>query len=146
MLHRIACDDPTNTASTSESRIYLTPTSVTCRVLLKVVPVLLHNKFKSVETYALLDDGAQRTMILPMAVKMLQLRGEPETLALRTVRSDITHLSGSNINLEISPKSEPKRRFQILGAFAASGLDPSRAIVFQCRDFRDGTLTSEGSR
>ncbi len=123
VLHRIACDNPTNTASTSESRIYLTPTSATCRVLLKVVPVLLHNKFKSVETYAVLDDGAQRTMILPMAVKMLQLRGEPETLALRTVRSDIIHLSGSNINLEISPKSEPKRRFQILGAFAASGLD-----------------------
>ncbi len=48
VLHRIARDDPTNTASTSESRIYLTPTSATCRVLFKVVPVLLHNKFKSV--------------------------------------------------------------------------------------------------
>ncbi len=36
VLHRIACDNPTNTASTSESRIYLTPTSATCRVLLKV--------------------------------------------------------------------------------------------------------------
>lgn len=51
------------------------------------------------------------------------MEGEPETLALRTVRSDITHLSGFKINLEISPKSEPGRRFQIRGAFTASGLD-----------------------
>jgi len=116
VLHRIAREDPTNsTSSTSESRIYLTPASATCRVLLKVVPVLLHSKFKSVETYAVLDDGAQRTMILPIAIQRLQLKGEPETLALRTVRSDITHLSGSKVNLEISPKSGPKRHFQTLG-------------------------------
>ncbi|XP_073724410.1 uncharacterized protein [Misgurnus anguillicaudatus] len=124
VLHRIARDDPTNcTSSTSESRIYLTPASATSRVFLKVVPVLLHSGFRSVETYAILDDGAQRTMILPIAVHKLQLEGEPETLALRTVRSDVTHLSGLKINLEISSKSEPGRRFQIRGAFTASGLD-----------------------
>lgn len=71
VLHRIARDDPANSSSTSESRIYLTPASATCRVLLKVVPVLLHSKFNSVETYAVLDDGAQRTMILPIAVQRL---------------------------------------------------------------------------
>lgn len=88
----IAHDDPTNTASTSENRIYLIPASATSRVLLKVVPVLLLSKFMAVETYALLDDGAQRTMIFPTAVQMLQLRGEPETLALRTVRHNIIQL------------------------------------------------------
>ncbi|XP_073766348.1 uncharacterized protein [Danio rerio] len=123
VLHRIASNDQPNTSGMPESRIYLTPASVTCRVLLKVVPVLLHGKFKSVETYAILDDGAQRTIVLPMAAQMLQLKGEPEVLTLRTVRADVTHLSGSKINLEISPKGEPNKRFQILDAFTASGLD-----------------------
>ncbi|GAA6111774.1 uncharacterized protein LOC120469772 [Tachysurus ichikawai] len=56
------------------------------------------------ETYAILDDGAQRTMILPTAVQQLQLHGEHETLALRTVRLDTTYLSGSRVTFEISPR------------------------------------------
>lgn len=38
------------------------------RVLLKVVPVLLHNKNRMIETFAILDDIAERTMLLPTAV------------------------------------------------------------------------------
>lgn len=66
----------------SESRVYLTPSIASSKVLLKVVPVLLQNDSKSMETFAVLDDGAQRTMILPTAVQQLQLNGECETLAL----------------------------------------------------------------
>lgn len=59
--------------------------------------MLLHHKSKTFETYAILDDGAQRTIILPTAVQQLQLKGEPETLALHTVRLDTTHLNGTKI-------------------------------------------------
>lgn len=64
VLHCITCDEPTNTSSTSESRIYLTPASATCRVLLKVVPVLLHSKFKSVETYISVEGWTWNTGIM----------------------------------------------------------------------------------
>lgn len=72
------------------------------------------------ETFAVLDEGAQRTMILPTAVQQLQFAGERESLALRTVRPDITHLSGSKVTFEISPKG---KRYKVQGAFTASGLD-----------------------
>ncbi|XP_048010442.1 uncharacterized protein LOC125244397 [Megalobrama amblycephala] len=46
--------------SALNSRIYLTPSSPSGRVLLKVVPVLLHNKDRTIETFAILDDGAEQ--------------------------------------------------------------------------------------
>ncbi len=124
VLHGVAQSHATSISSTtSESRVYLLPSISSGRVLLKVVPVLLHHKSKMVETYAILDDGAQRTMILPAAVQQLQLNGEHETLALRTVRPDTTHLSGFEVTFEISPRDNPKKRYKVLGAFTASGLD-----------------------
>lgn len=80
------------------------------------------------ETYAILDDGAQRTMILPTAVQQLQLHGEHETLALRTVRLDTTYLSGSRVTFEISPRGNPEKRYKVLGAFTASGLEQSYPV------------------
>ncbi len=124
VLHGVAQSHATSISSaTSESRVYLLPSISSGRVLLKVVPVLLHHKSKMVETYAILDDGAQRTMILPTAVQQLQLNGEHETLALRTVRPDTTHLSGFKVTFEISPRDNPKKWYKVLGAFTASGLD-----------------------
>ncbi|XP_042615149.1 uncharacterized protein LOC122145431 [Cyprinus carpio] len=42
---------------------------------------------------------------------------------LRTVRPDTTHLSGTKVTFEISPRNNPEKRYQVLGAFTASGLD-----------------------
>ncbi|KAI4901563.1 hypothetical protein NFI96_009437 [Prochilodus magdalenae] len=124
VLHRLAQKHQSNhQLDTSESRVYLTPSVASVKVLLKVVPVLLHNKSRTTETFAILDDGAQRTMILPAAVQQLQLEGKPETLALRTVRSDITNLTGSKVTFQISPRTNPRKRFRVQGAFTASGLD-----------------------
>ena len=124
VLHNIAqCRSTDPQSRTSESRVYLTPSITSSKVLLKVVPVLLHNDSNSVETFAVLDDGAQRTMILPTAVQQLRLNGESETLALRTVRTDVTHLQGLKVNFEISPRGNPQKRFNVQGAFTAAGLD-----------------------
>ncbi|KAJ8412238.1 hypothetical protein AAFF_G00145050 [Aldrovandia affinis] len=53
------------------------------RVLLKVVRVLLHHANCTVDTYAILDDGSERTMLLPAVARKLGLQGTPEDLALR---------------------------------------------------------------
>lgn len=115
VLHGVAQSHETDTSSAkSESRIYLLPSIASSRVLLKVVPVLLQHKTKTIETYAILDDGAQRTMILPRAVQQLQLKGEPEILALRTVRPDTTHLSGTKVTFEISQEVTQKNAIRCL--------------------------------
>ncbi len=83
VLHSVAqCCSTDLQSRTSESREYLTPSMTSSKVLLKVVPVLLHNNSNSVETFAVLDDRAQRIIILPTAVQKLWLNGESETLAL----------------------------------------------------------------
>ncbi|XP_057679968.1 uncharacterized protein LOC130908509 isoform X2 [Corythoichthys intestinalis] len=124
VLHNVAQLRSTDTQfRTNESRVYLTPSIKSAQVLLKVVPVVLHNKTNSMNTYAILDDGAQRTMILTAAVQQLQLSGEPETLALRTVRPDVTHLQGVRVSFEISPQDSPRKRYKVAGAFTAAGLD-----------------------
>ncbi|KAJ8410823.1 hypothetical protein AAFF_G00187800 [Aldrovandia affinis] len=54
------------------------------QVLLKVSKVLLRNGEHTLETYAILDDGSERTILLQDAAKRLQLQGTPESLILRT--------------------------------------------------------------
>lgn len=89
------------------------------RVLLKVIRVLLHNGSRTLETYAILDDGSERTMLLPAAAQELGLQGTPEDLALRTIRQDVQTLSGSSVSFRISPAAKPKTSFLITGAFTA---------------------------
>lgn len=54
--------------------------------------VVLHNGENAMETYAVLDDGSERTKLLQAAAKALHLNGEPEQIALRTVHQDLKAL------------------------------------------------------
>lgn len=80
--------------TTASDRIYVTPPSPTGRVFIKVIPVLLWKDEKSIQTYAIFDDGAQRSIILPAAVQQLGLQGKKEVMALRTIHHDVTQLEG----------------------------------------------------
>lgn len=59
-----------------------------------MVPIIISHGRKSLTTYAILDDGAERTIMLPAATQRLNLQGEAETLTQRTIRQDVTHLAG----------------------------------------------------
>lgn len=50
--------------------------------MLKVVKVLLHNGNRKMETYAVLDDGSERSIVLAQVVQQLNLVWHPETLPL----------------------------------------------------------------
>ncbi|XP_038071933.1 uncharacterized protein LOC119740637 [Patiria miniata] len=91
-------------------------------VMLKVVPVLLHGPAGTIETYAILDDGSERSMLIQTAAEKLQLKGQPETVLLRTVRDDIVECQGSAMSLQVSPKGKPHIKYTINGAFSASNL------------------------
>ena len=93
------------------------------RILLKVVPVSLHHGSRTLDTYAVLDDGSERTMLLPTAAQKLGLQGTPETLALRTIRQDTQTLQGDSVSFLISTKAWPKTRYRITNAFTAARID-----------------------
>ena len=76
---------------------------------LKVVPIIISHGSKSLRTYTILDDGAERTIILPAAVLHLELKGEAESLALRTIRHEAS-------------LTQPSEQHLVTGAFTAGCL------------------------
>ncbi|KAJ8366331.1 hypothetical protein AAFF_G00361240 [Aldrovandia affinis] len=92
------------------------------QVLLKVSKVLLRNGEHTLETYAILDDGSERTILLQDAAERLQLQGTPESLILRTVREDRRELHGSSVTFKISPASQPTKTFTVTNAFTAAAV------------------------
>lgn len=65
---------------------------------LKFVPVIVSHGSKLLQTYAILDDAAEHTIILSATAEYLELEGEAEFLALRTVRQDIARLAVASVN------------------------------------------------
>ncbi|KAI7812768.1 hypothetical protein IRJ41_008898 [Triplophysa rosa] len=74
---------------------------------------------KTMEAYAVLDDGSERSIVLPQAVEQLNLTTEPETL---TLSQDVIQLNGASVSLAVSPLNRPSRKFQINHAFTAENL------------------------
>lgn len=109
--------------SSATQTLYLNKPVSSNKVLLKIVRVLLHHGNCSLDTFAILDDGSERTMLLPDAVRKLGLRGTEESLALRTIRHDVQTLEGASVSFHISPYSNPKKRYLISRAFTAPQLD-----------------------
>ncbi|XP_029969593.1 uncharacterized protein LOC115404414 [Salarias fasciatus] len=62
--------------------LYLDRPTEGSRVLLKVVQVRLHHGNRTLNTYAILDDGSERTMLLSGAAEELGVSGTPEDLPL----------------------------------------------------------------
>ncbi len=66
--------------------------------MLKVVPVHVHYEDRTLDTFAVLDDGSERTILLSAAAKAPGIQGTPEDLPLHTVRQDIEVLHGLSIS------------------------------------------------
>ncbi len=97
---------------------YLNRPTDCSQVLLKVVKVRLQYRERALETYAVLDDSSERTILLCETANKLCLRGIPEELALRTIRQETKVLQ----KVSVSPTSKPKQNYHISGAFAAQNL------------------------
>ncbi|XP_073719442.1 uncharacterized protein [Misgurnus anguillicaudatus] len=102
--------------------LYLDRPASSKQVLLKLSRVILQNGDKSLETYAVLDDGSERTILLYEAAQRLGLHGEVENSALRTVRQEVHTIHGRAVSFSISPVSNPDRSYSIKGAFTAKEL------------------------
>ena len=119
-------EKPPVVAETSTGTLYLDRPGHSNSVLLKVVKVLLYHGPRTLTTYAILDDGSERTILLQAAAKQLGLVGQPENLSLRTVKNDAQVIAGATVTFTLSPASQPKRKFQIEGAFTAEALGLAR--------------------
>nr|XP_055047823.1 uncharacterized protein LOC129433267 [Misgurnus anguillicaudatus] len=91
--------------------------------MLKVVQVRLHNNGRTLDTYAILDDGSERTIILPTAVNYLDLETVVESLALRTIRQEVVEIQGASVSFELSTSVDPNIRHKIHTAFTAQELN-----------------------
>lgn len=92
-----------NLATTPPARVYLDRPNRSQHVILKVVKVILLNGDQDLEVYAVLDDGSERSIILPQAVWQLNIRGRPETLYLQTIQQSVDPLHGSSVSFDLSP-------------------------------------------
>ena len=117
-------------------------------VLLKVVPILIHGPTGQMRTYALLDDGSMRTMVLMPVVKKLNLRTEPDQILLTTIRSEPFNCVGYSVNLTISPVDNHDAKFEIHKAFASNTLAlseynyPVKQLQSRFDHLRDAPLPS----
>ncbi|KAM9802571.1 uncharacterized protein ACBT44_014811 isoform 3-T4 [Syngnathus typhle] len=109
-------------APTSEQVLFIGKPPQGPRVLLKISKVILRFGDQALETYAVLDDGSERTLLLQPAAQHLGIEGQPEVLPLRTVRQELQMLHGAAVSFTISPASSPAMVFNIQRAFTAPAL------------------------
>lgn len=102
--------------------VYVGQSSHSSRVMLKVVPVQLRNGDKTLDTYAVLDDGSQRTILLPAAARHLGLHRQDEVLPLRTIRQDVVKLDGASVSFEVCNPNKIRVKYTISHAFTAEEL------------------------
>lgn len=108
--------------NTASRVLYVDRPTYNCKALLKISKVTIRRGNRSLEAYAVLDDGSERTILLHAAAKKLGLKGKPEDLALRTVRQELQVLHGEAVSFTVSPMDEPKKQFKIQSAFTAKQL------------------------
>ncbi|XP_067265288.1 uncharacterized protein [Chanodichthys erythropterus] len=108
--------------NTTKDILYVDRPLYSRKVLLKVSKVIIANGDKSIEAYAVLDDGSERTILLHTAAQQLNLKGQPEDLILRTVRQDQQVLHGAAVSFTVSPVTNKQKKFSIQGAFTAERL------------------------
>lgn len=106
--------------NSSTDILYLDRKAGCSQVLLKVSKVLLHNGSHTLETYAILDDGSERTILLQNGAQKLKLQSPSESLTLRIVRQDLRVIQGLSVSFTISPVSQPERVYKIGGVFTAN--------------------------
>ena len=91
------------------------------RTLLKITRVVLRNDDKELETYALMDGGSQRTIIMAEAAQELQLTPlKEECINLKTVECGYCSIQGMSTSLTISPATAPHKEYWIRNAFVST--------------------------
>ena len=93
------------------------------------MPVTLHGPKGRCDTYAVLDDGSQRTLLSADVVETLGLHGTTEGLASATYEGAQRIHEGLSVNADVSPADILNERFTLHEAFAVHRLTlPSQRL------------------
>lgn len=76
-----------------------------------MVKVQLSYRGRNLDTYAILDDGSEQTMLLPNAAHSLGLDGAAESMLLKTVRQGTEYIDGSAVTFNIAAACNTTRKF-----------------------------------
>lgn len=135
-VSQVDVQEKSSLADSASTTLYLDKSGTNHRALLKVVPILIHYSGQTISAFAILDDGSERSMLLPAAARALGVKGTPEDLPLRTVRQDTQVLKGYSVSFHISPVSKPHTSYKINGAFTSNrlSLGPHTYPVEQLQD------------
>ncbi|CAH8494788.1 unnamed protein product [Dicrocoelium dendriticum] len=87
LLHGGEVPKLTHAVSTDQARCGVTDAGSRC-VALGVIPVTVVGPFGSIETYALLDNGSDTTLITQDLVGRLRLEPQPSSLTIKTINGD----------------------------------------------------------
>ncbi|XP_055013773.1 uncharacterized protein LOC129410260 [Boleophthalmus pectinirostris] len=129
--------------SSASETLYIDRPASSHQVLLKLSRVILQSGDQLLETYAILDDGSERTILLNDAAIQLGLQGQAEELTLRTVRQEICSIQGATVSFTVASASEPEKCYKINKAFTARELSlahqtyPVQALQDKYRHLRD---------
>lgn len=94
ILHDVNQWTKKKVADTESKIMYVDPgKSGSSKVMLKIVRVHLHHQGRMLDTYAVLDDGSEKTLLLHSAAHQLGVQGPREVLTIRTTRQDVKEIS-----------------------------------------------------
>ena len=71
------------------------------------------------ETHAILDEGSERSIILPAVAYCLGLEGEPEELSFQNIYQDVLKVSRASVSFTICPEGDSGNWYQVHNAFTA---------------------------
>ena len=127
ILHDVNRRDKDQPTQSTVDCHYIDPAkSGSAKVMLKIVRVHLHHGDRVLDTYAVLDDGSERTLLLASAANKLGLQGREENLTLRTIRRDLKTIEGERVAFAISPADQPHRRYQVGDVFTSKHIGLSQ--------------------
>ncbi|XP_070851599.1 uncharacterized protein [Drosophila suzukii] len=113
----------TGESETSESTGFFHEKSTT-KALFRYIPVILHNNSRSIDVYALIDEGASCTPMERSLADELGLEGPEEQLCLKWT-SDVTHGESKSrvVSVSVSAGGRPEVKHGLKGVRTVSNLD-----------------------
>ncbi|XP_062704081.1 uncharacterized protein LOC134286482 [Aedes albopictus] len=106
---------------------------ISSHVLFRYLPVVLHGKHRSIETFAFLDDGSELTLVDEELADELQLEGEEMPLCLLWTGGTKRREDGSkSVQLDIAAKHNGSNKYTMHGVrTVAELLLPSQTLNFE---------------
>ena len=119
IVTKLASENALQLYHTSTKAMPIRPAERPRDVLLKVVKAVIHGPTGSEDCHILLDDGAERSLLLYKFEERLGIDGPSETLKVETVARKPHTWPGKRVSFTISPAGQPHVKFAVNDAYSS---------------------------